>query len=217
VHGGRPFVRYWTHNEFLTDSGAKMSKSLGNIRTARELLAEAPGEAVRLALLTAHYRDPLDWTNERLRQARQTLDRFYRALTLPRDTVFERFGEADEALRPVRDALEDDLNTPLALTHLHELAGAINRTTSDAERSALQRALEAGGQLMGLLGQSPLDWLQGSAKAEAERIEERIAARGAARRQRRFGEADKIRAALAAEGIVLEDKPDGTTTWWRKE
>jgi cysteinyl-tRNA synthetase len=200
----------------LTETGAKMSKSLGNIRTVRELLDEAPGEAIRLALLSAHYRDPLDWTSTRLRQARQTLDRFYRALTLPSDTVFERFGEAQEALRPVRAALEDDINTPLALMHLHELAGAINRTSSDAERAALQRALETGGQLMGLLGQPPLDWLRGSDVADARRFEERIAARAAARRHRRFGEADKIRTELAAEGVMLEDKPDGTTTWWRK-
>jgi cysteinyl-tRNA synthetase len=217
AHGGRPFVRYWLHNGMLTDAGAKMSKSLGNIRTVRELLAEAPGEAIRLALLTAHYRDPLDWTSDRLHQARQTLDRFYRALILPRDAVFERFGEAEAALRPVREALEDDLNTPLALTHMHELAGAINRTSSDAERSALQRALEAGGQLIGLLGQPPLDWLQGSAKADADQIEERITVRTAARRQRRFAEADRIRKELAAEGILLEDRPDGTTTWWRKD
>jgi len=217
AHGGRQFVRYWMHNEFLTDAGDKMSKSLGNIRTTGELLDEAPGEAIRLALLTAHYRDPLDWTSDRLHQARQTLDRFYRALTLPRDAVFERVGAAAEALRPVREALEDDLNTPLALTHLHELAGAINRTSSDAERSALQRALETGGQLMGLLGQPPLDWLQGSAKADAERIEQRIAARATARRQRRFAEADNIRKELATEGILLEDRPDGTTTWWRRD
>jgi cysteinyl-tRNA synthetase len=217
AHDGRPFVRYWMHNGMLTDAGAKMSKSLGNIRTVRELLEEAPGEAIRLALLTAHYRDPLDWTSDRLHQARQTLDRFYRALILPRDTVFERFGAAAEALRPVREALEDDLNTPLALTHLHELVGAINRTTSDAERSALQRALEEGGQLMGLLGQSPLDWLQGSAKADADRIEERIAERTALRRQRRFRDADRIRAELGNEGVLLEDRPDGTTTWWRRD
>jgi cysteinyl-tRNA synthetase len=217
AHAGRPFVRYWVHNGFLSIDSAKMSKSLGNFFSVRELLDDAPGEAIRLALLSAHYRDPLDWTSERLRQARANLDRFYRALTLSRDPVFERFGEADEAVRPVKDALEDDLNTPLALTRLHELVGAINRTSSDAVRSALQRALEQGGRLMGLLEQDPLGWLRGSVQADELRIEEHIALRATARRQRRFAEADKIRAALAAEGILLEDRPDGTTTWWRKD
>jgi cysteinyl-tRNA synthetase len=217
AHDGRPFVRYWLHNGMLTDAGAKMSKSLGNIRTVRELLDEAPGEAIRLALLSAHYRDPLDWTGERLHQARQSLDRFYRALTLSRDPIFERFGEADDAVRPVKEALADDLNTPLALARLHELVGAINRTSSDAERSALQRALEMGGRLMGLLEEDPLAWLRGSAAADAQRIEQRIAERAIARRQRRFAAADRIRAELAAEGILLEDRPDGTTTWWRKD
>jgi cysteinyl-tRNA synthetase len=217
AHGGRPFVRFWVHNGLLTDSGAKMSKSVGNITTVRELLDEAPGEAIRLALMTAHYRDPLDWTNDRLRQAKQTLDRFYRALALPRDDVIERFGEAEEALRPVREALDDDMNTPLALSELHDLAGAVNRASSDAERSALQSALETGGRLMGLLEQDPLAWLRGAAATDSPRIDDRIAARAAARRERRFAEADRIRAELAAESIVLEDNPDGTTTWRRRD
>jgi cysteinyl-tRNA synthetase len=216
-HGGRPFARYWLHNGMLTVGGAKMAKSEGNFITVRDALGEAPGEAIRLTLLSAHYRDPLDWSGERLRQARRTLDRFYRALTLSVDPVFERFGEAEAALAPVREALEDDLNTPLALTRLHELVGAVNRTTSDAARSALRRALAEGGRLMGLLAQDPPAWLRGSAEADARRIDERIAARAAARRARRFAEADRIRAALAAEGIVLEDRPDGTTTWWLRD
>ena len=183
AHGGRPFVRYWMHNGMLTDGGAKMSKSLGNFLTVRELLAEAPGEAIRLALLGTHYRDPLDWTSERLRQARQTLDRFYRALTLPRDAVFERFGEADAALRPVREALEDDLNTPLALTHLHELAGAINR--DELGRRALgpaERRSKRGGQLMGLLEPDPLDVASGQrhSRCRVDRAEDRCADGGAA-------------------------------------
>src|SRR6516162_2901119 len=217
AHDGRPFARFWVHNGLLTETDAKMSKSLGNITTVCELLEEAPGEAIRLALLTAHYRDPLDWTNDRLRQARQTLDRFYRALNLPHAAVRERFDEAEEALRPVRAALDDDMNTPLALTELHELAGAINRTSSDAERSPLQEALATGGRLMGLLEREPPEWLRGIDRADAAGIEERITARAAARRERRFAEADQIRAELAAEGVVLEDKPDGTAAWWRKD
>ena len=213
AHGGKPLARFWVHNGLLTDAGAKMSKSLGNITTVRELLDEAPGEAIRLALLATHYGDPLDWTNDRLRQARQSLDRFYRALSLPRAAVLERSGEADEAFRPVREALDDDMNTPLALTQLHELAGAVNRARSDAERSALQEALATGGRLMGLLESDPVEWLRGSTPADRVQIEERIAARAEARREHRFAEADHIRAELAAEGIILEDNPDGTTTW----
>jgi cysteinyl-tRNA synthetase len=252
AHAGRPFVRYWVHNGFLTVDSTKMSKSLGNFFTARELLDEAPGEAVRLALLGSHYRDPLNWTDEKLRQARHTLDRFYRALTLSRDPVFERVAEAETALRPVREALDDDLNTPLALTRMHELAGEINRTSSDAARSVLQRALERGGQLMGLLEGNAVEWLQGipriasavgraagassvhgvgataglaeriglqdqiAAEAANPRIDTLIDRRTELRRQRRYAEADRIRASLEGQGIVLEDRPDGTTGWRRK-
>ena len=121
AHDGHPFARYWMHNGMLTVGGAKMAKSEGNFITVRDALAEAPGEVIRLALADSHYRDPLDWTDQKLHQARQSLDRFYRALTLSWDSVFERFGEADAAFQPVQDALDDDLNTPLALARLHEL------------------------------------------------------------------------------------------------
>src|SRR6516225_3618419 len=217
AHAGHSFARYWLHSGMLTVGGVKMAKSEGNFITVRDALAEAPGEVIRLALLTAHYRDPLDWTNDRLRQARQSLDRFYRALSLTRVAVLERFGEEDEALRPVREALDDDMNTPLALAELHELAGAVNRASSDGERSALQEALATGGRLMGLLERDPREWLQGDASADIFPVQLKIAARRAAREERRFAEADRIRAELAAEGIILEDKPDGTTSWWRKD
>ena len=215
AHAGHPFAPTWLHNGMLTVGGVKMAKSEGNFITVRDALAEASGEVIRLALLTAHYRDPLDWTNDRLRQARQSLDRFYRALSLPRVAVLGRFGEPDEALRPVREALDDDMNTPLALAQLHELAGAVNRASSDAERSALQGALASGGRLMGLLERNPLEWLRLGAPTDTFRIQALVAARTTAREQRRFAEADRIRAELAAEGIILEDKPDGTTTWRR--
>jgi len=210
AHAGHPFARVWMHNEMLTVECVKMSKSLGNITTVRDILANAPGEAIRLALLMTHYRDPLDWTAQKLAQARSALDRFYRALDLPAHRTAEAVPGA------VRDALEDDLNAPLAIAQLHELAGMINRADDDAERGRLQGQLRAAGRLMGILDGDPAAWLRGASEAEATEIETRIAERAQARKERRFADADHIRAELLAAGIVLEDKPDGTTTWRRE-
>jgi cysteinyl-tRNA synthetase len=209
AHAGHPFARYWLHNGMLTVGGVKMAKSEGNFITVGEVLAEAPGEVVRLALLGTHYRDPLDWTAERLQQARQTLDRFYRALSalhIPSETRPEASGA-------VLTAIKDDLNTPLAIAHLHDLAGAIHRASDDHERGRLNAELVAGGQLMGLLDHDPEEWMRPTFEKRSAEINERIAARAAARRERRFADADRIRDELAAEGIVLEDSSKGTI--WR--
>jgi cysteinyl-tRNA synthetase len=216
AHGGRPFVRYWMHNGMLTDAGAKMSKSLGNIRTVRELLDEAPGEAIRLALLTAHYRDPLDWTSERLRQAQHAIFRFYVALNRGRQKKLAVEPNPSQVHKPVREALKDDLNTPLALTHLHELANSINRAHDQgdfSERDRLQVALVSSGQLMGLLNSPPETWLKGAQASDPVLIQQRIDDRTEARKARDFAKADQIRRELLNIGIVLEDKPNGTTDW----
>jgi cysteinyl-tRNA synthetase len=211
AHGGHPFARTWLHNGMLTVGGVKMAKSEGNFITVHDVLAKAPGEVVRFALLGAHYRDPLDWTNDRLHQARQTLDRFYRALL-----ALHIPSEAPPAPSvAVLAALEDDLNTPLAIAHLHDVAGAINRSTDDYERGRLRAALVAGGQLMGLLRHDPDEWMRPIFEKRSAKIKERIAARAVARRERRFADADRIRDELAAEGIILEDGPKGTS--WRKD
>ena len=213
AHGDKPFARYWLHNGFVTVNGAKMAKSEGNFRTIRDVLSEAPGEAARLALLTAHYRDPLDWTSDRLIQAKQTLDRFYLAL---------REAAAIQPLMPaelppaIQTALDDDLNTPLALAGLYELLGELNKSTSAAERARLKGALLASGSVLGLLQHAPEAWLQGDAAGiSAGEIETLIARRAAARKAKNFAEADRARAELAMKGIVLEDRPDGTTLWRR--
>src|SRR5262249_42725665 len=151
-----PFARYWLHNGMLTVGGVKMAKSEGNFITVGKVLAEAPGEVVRLALLGTHYRDPLDWTAERLQQARQSLDRFYRALSALHVPAEAAATPPDAMLA----ALQDDLNAPLAIAHLHDLAGAIHRSTDDYERGRLNAELVAGGQLMGLLGHDPEEWMR---------------------------------------------------------
>jgi cysteinyl-tRNA synthetase len=211
AHDGHPFARYWLHNGMLTVGGAKMAKSEGNFITVRDALSQAPGEVIRLALLGTHYRAPLDWTEDRLHEARQTLDRWYRALLdMPWEADYQNAAAAGEII----DALEDDLNTPLTIVRMHELAGAINRCTDATERRGLQAALAAAGRLMGLLDITSSDWLR-DGETLGKSIELRIAERALARQERRFADADRIRAELAALRIVLEDKPDGTTEWRR--
>ena len=208
AHDGRPFVRYWLHNAFVIVEGEKMSKSLGNFLTIRDVLATAPGEAARYAMLMSQYRDPIDWTAERLAEAKHALDRFYLALR----------GASGRAPSPelpaqVLSALEDDLNTPLALAALHELLTQLNKSGDAATRSRLASEIVAGGLLLGLLQQEPESWLKGEA-GEAQEIESLIAERNAARKKRDFAEADRIRGQLAVRGVLLEDGPSGTT--WRR-
>jgi cysteinyl-tRNA synthetase len=217
AHAGKPFVRFWVHNGFLSVDTTKMSKSLGNFVTVHELLEQGvPGEAIRLALLSTHYRDPLDWTEDKLEQAKATLDRWYRALAVTLGGTADA-AKVAELCEPVVNALNDDLNTPLALTELHRLARQVHAFDTGYldDRATLQEALRAVGSMLGLLTAHPMQWLQGTSLGDARRIEKRIADRALARKERRFADADRIRAELAEIGIVLEDRPDGTTDWRR--
>jgi len=208
AHDGRPFARYWLHNGFITVDGEKMAKSAGNFRTIRDVLSDAPGEVARYAMLMSHYRDPLDWTADRVEQARHTLDRFYLAL---RDAPASADGEMSTEFEA---ALDDDLNTPLALAALHELLNELNKATTDADKARLANELRASAAILGLLQQDPNGWLKG-ATDEAAEIEALIVQRLDARKARNFAEADRIRTELAIRGIVLEDKPGGKTEWRR--
>jgi len=211
AHDGAPLARYWMHNGFVQVNGEKMSKSLGNYFTVHELLEEGHrGEAIRLALLSAHYRQPLDITRDGLVEAKAALDRFYAAL----DRVGVVEGGGGEPPLDLMAALEDDLNTPLALSHLHELLARLNKASGAPGRQAAASALKRGGAMLGLLQQNPATWLKGAPDDEASEIEAAIAARAAARKARDFAEADRIRKDLAARGILLDDGPQGTS--WRR-
>lgn len=217
AHGGEPFCRYWLHNGLVRVGSEKMSKSVGNILLVRELLEEWPGEVVRLALLTAHYRQPLDWSHQLAVEARQKLDRMYGAL---RDAGLEGpDSSADEGPPPaVLGALENDLNTPQALAELFELVRTANRSRDAAERLAAARALRTGASLLGLLQRDPAEWFAGTAADDGElsdaEIEAEIERREALRKERKFAAADAIRDRLAELGIVLEDIAGGTR--WRR-
>ncbi|EWY41990.1 cysteinyl-tRNA synthetase [Skermanella stibiiresistens SB22] len=214
AHGGAPLARYWVHNGFLTVEGEKMSKSLGNFFTVRDLLGEVPGEAIRLTLLGAHYRQPLDFTRDALRQSKATLDRWYGALRAVEDVPAAKDTAPPDELVT---ALEDDLNTPLAISHVHALVSSLNKSTETAERAALKGTLLAAGDLLGLLRRDPTEWSRGDAAAggiDAAAIEDLIQRRKDARKGKDFAEADRIRKELADQGVILEDGPGGTT--WKR-
>ncbi|MGE3333138.1 MAG: cysteine--tRNA ligase [Rhodospirillaceae bacterium] len=215
AHGGKRFVGIWMHNGFLTMNREKMSKSLGNIISSNEALKSTPGEALRWALLSAHYRQPLDWSDDSPMQAKKTLDRLYGALDQVAD-IEETDEEPPEAFVA---ALEDDLNTPAAMAEISALARALNSSTDAAEKAKLKGQLLAAGAMMGVLQQKPSDWFAAAPKAklvDVAEVEKLIAARNEARKTRNFAEADRVRAALDALGVLIEDRADGTK-WRMKE
>jgi len=195
-------ANYWMHNGFLQVEGEKMSKSLGNFFTIREVLAEWPGEAIRLAMLQTHYRQPINWTSTGLAEAKRTLDHWYQLA-----------GDAQPGMlcADVVDALADDLNTPKALAAFHELRSEAAKGSAGAAA-----CLKASAQLMGLLQHGAAEWAAwrpASVAIDDARVEGLIAERNAARKTRNFKEADRIRDELTGLGVELEDKKDGTTAW----
>ena len=211
---GGDFVRYWMHNAFIDMDGEKMSKSLGNVRTVRELLARFPGEVLRFALLSAHYRSALNFSGELLTSARGTLDTFYGAL--------RRHADVEPAALNVTDsrvllALLDDMNTPEAIAALHAAASTLNKSDDPEEIAAAKAELTVGGRLLGILDADPEAWFTDAVGEEgptADEIDALIEERIAAKANRDFDRADQIRDDLEARGVLLEDGPDGTQ--WRR-
>ncbi|MGB4101291.1 MAG: cysteine--tRNA ligase [Alphaproteobacteria bacterium] len=216
AHNGAPLANIWMHNGFLSVNGEKMSKSLGNFFTVRELLQNHHGETIRLALLSAHYRQPLDFSEDGLRQAKSTLDRWYGALRQTGDVQ----TVAATAPQTFESALLDDLNMPQAIAALHEIANKLYTPISSHEQAQSRAELLACGHAIGLLHEDPEAWFRwqpaGQTGLSDAVIQTQIAARLAARKAKNFAEADRIRKELDAQGIALEDKPDGTTEWRRK-
>ncbi|MBN9413506.1 MAG: cysteine--tRNA ligase [Candidatus Paracaedimonas acanthamoebae] len=211
VHGNGTFARYWMHNGILLVNGEKMSKSLGNFITIQDLLNQARGEIIRFALLSTHYRQPLDWTNDTLMQAKASLNRLYTALE---GFEGENLLEADQ---DVLRALQDDLNTPLAIARLHELAREANKMEKGQAKEEIQARLKASASFLGFLQCSSVAWFKSDCPQglNSEAIDELIMQRHTARRAKDFQKADQIRLILEENGILLLDSAEGTS--WRRK
>ena len=212
--GTAAMANMWMHNGFVTVEGEKMSKSLGNFYTVQDLLKEWPGEVIRYALLAAHYRAPLDYSKQGLAEAKSALDRLYQAL---RGMTGDAGGKDVAPAVSVVAALSDDLNTPLAISRLHEMAGVLNKSTDVAEKAVIRAEMLASAKLLGLLWSDPEAWFQGGSigdDLDEGVIQRLIEARTSARASKDFAEADRVRDQLKAMGVVLEDGAGGTT--WKR-
>jgi cysteinyl-tRNA synthetase len=214
AHGGKTFARYWMHNGFVTFNKRKMSKSLGNTLVVHELLKHSPGEVLRYLLLSAHYRQPLDWSDEALARVQRTVDRIYGVI---RDAN-TKFGDLQAAKSPsdkFMSALLDDLNTPEALAELNSEARRLANADDPASARLAGGNLLAAGKLIGLFQQDAQSWLAGDTEGLDDALIDRlIAERNAARKDKNFARADEIRDQLQDMGIALEDVADGTR--WRR-
>jgi cysteinyl-tRNA synthetase len=215
AHDGAQYVRYWLHNAFINMDGEKMSKSLGNVKTVRDLLQRYRGEVLRFAILSAHYRSELDFSKELLDQSKASLDSLYTAL---RDVEHINTDSVEVNIQqsPVFEALLDDLNTPIAISALHQIAKDLNKAEAN-EKAHLKALLLKSAQLMGLLHDKPEHWFKTSLAEDAisaEQVEALIAERQAAKESKNYARADAVREQLKEAGIVLEDSRQGTN--WRR-
>lgn len=214
AHPGTSFANYWVHGGMLMVDGVKMSKSLGNFYTVDEIISKYPAEALRLLFLTTHYHQPFNFTFDGLQLAKSTLDKFYNALRSDIDVTGKNVAPNTKLI----EALADDLNTPLALSCLHEIVNNLNKAETDEQKAELKAELLASAEVLGLLYQDPEVWFKGDnaaqdGLAEAE-IEAKIAERITAKKSKDFARADEIRNELKDAGIILEDAADGTT--WKR-
>ena len=211
AHGGETYANVWMHNGHLMVEGKKMSKSLGNFLLVHDLIEKIPGEVIRYVLLSAHYRQPFDWTQDLVDQARRTLDRYYGLL---RDT--QDVDPADLSVPPAfLEALRDDLNTPQAFAELSAMAKRLATAQGEEEKRQARGELLAAGQLIGLLGADPAQWF-GAGDDDAAEIEAQVVRLQDARAKKDYATADAIRDRLKADhGVSLSITPTGVT--WRKE
>lgn len=210
AHGGKPYVNYWMHNGMLNIDAKKMSKSLGNVFLVHDMIKDHQGEVIRMMLLSAHYRQPLDWTEDGLMQVKHTLDRYYGLL---RDTSDVK-TVAGGIPAGIIEALTDDLNTPKAFAEIAQISKQLSTAANPQDKARFKADLLAAGGLLGLLQQNPESWFQAGAGVDEAEITRLIAARLDAKKAKDFAQADKIRAELAAKGILIEDTPQGTK--WKK-
>ena len=211
AHDGKLFSRYWMHNGFVNVDQEKMSKSIGNVLLVKDLLKQASGEAIRMTLLSAHYRSPLDWNDEVLKQSSRNLDKLYGALQDLQDLHVE-YSKQDVPVTFI-EALKDDLNTPAAFAELHKLAKQANSEKDIEKKKVIKKQLLASSDMLGILQQDPANWFHSVGDIDETEVQDLLNARSQAKKDKNFQLADEIRDKLTAMDIQVLDHPDGTSSW----